>query len=30
MNLNECIDETVSLAEYCEDKETKDILLKHY
>ena len=29
MNLNDCIAETVSLAEYCEDKETKDILLNH-
>lgn len=29
MNLNDCIAETTSLAEYCEDKETKDILLNH-
>ena len=29
MNLNDCIAETTSLAEYCEDEKTKDILLNH-
>lgn len=29
MNLNDCIAEAVSLAEYCEDEKTKDILLNH-
>lgn len=29
MNLNDCIAEITSLAEHCEDEESKDILLKH-
>lgn len=29
MNLNDYIANIVSLAEYCEDEKTKDILLKH-
>ena len=27
MNLNDCIAEITSLAEHCEDEESKDILL---